>query len=293
MMARSVYFQTLQKNTGAGSFYSVSTGSSVKYSADGLGMDGVGITPAAPNIQITVPDNWGGLTQSPLSLEGSTVTSFTQKADNVSLNVNIMANGDIDRYYQLRDRFMRMWGAGEFTITVKSGDYHGGSQSVNGYLSSVSFDEFRSQSNVKCSATFVATSPWLFTYGTQSIVVDKKLGDLPTIKGPLSTTDGILKTSYLNITNIREAGVTGLTFYSDDLGNARSRLITRILPEDFDEFPSIYTIMDGVVYAYGEGSVLLGTMTVPDGLIGFSADMNAKVEMVQYAEQYEIRDLIS
>ena len=290
-MARSVYFTTLQKNTGAGSFNPIAIGSVVPYSANELGDNGVGIQPVAPNIQITVPENWGGSNQSPSTQEGSIVTSYSQKAENISLNVNIMANGDINRYYQLRDRFMRMWGAGEFTLTVSSGSYHGGKQSVNGYLSTISFDEFRSQDNVKCAATFVPTSPWFFTYGAPSIVVDNKLGDLPTINGPLSSTDGILKTSYMNITRISGAGVEGLTFYSDDLGNARSMVTTRILPDDFDSFPTMYTIMDGTIYAYDD-SLLIGTMTVPDGLIGFKANMGARVEMVQYAERYEIRDLL-
>ena len=297
-MVRQVRFQTLLRPSATGSLSGTSSvGMRVSYTHDVHGQnltDKDYLMLKAPNIEITVPDNWGGSTLSRENVEeGENFNHYNEIGDSIELNIIFMANGNIDKYYQLRDRFMRTWESGEFTLNLYTGNYHGGDQYVNGYLSNISFEEFRTNSNVIGHATFTPTSPWFFQYGFYGNETGLAWGSCPTIYGTIGSRGNgtTLKTNYIAASTITNIG-DGMVFISTNYNDPQRTWKTTVTADDFDTAPSYYEISDGFIYAYDKTIGLIGTMSIPDGLISVSMPSDAKVFMLQYAEQYSVLDTI-
>ena len=300
-MVRKVYFQTLPKGNAAGADAdsNVRILTRIKYSNSDHTTGG-GTKLDSNNIEITVPDSWGSNTlsvESVVDTENNATGMFYAKplADSFSINVIIKANGNIERYYKLRDKFLRLWGTGEFTIILESYDGHGGKQCANGYLSSFVFDEFRSAHNVTAKATFTPTTPWFFEYANQilrdSTEIDpiERFGDCDVLRGhPLVDNEGysMISCNFFEVLRVSEVGDLGFKFNCIDLADPISSSSIYILPDDFESVPDSYTLIAGYVYAWAD-STLIGRVALPQGIVAFGMQPNAIVDSVHYSETYD------
>ncbi|NBK97354.1 MAG: hypothetical protein EOM50_04955 [Erysipelotrichia bacterium] len=304
-MVRKVYFQTLPKGNAAGADVSRDNQFPIRvcYSSSDHITTGVNTNLIADNIEITVPDSWGSNTlnvESVVDAENNATSIFYVKplADSFSINIIIKANGSIERYYKLRDKFLRAWGTGEFTIILESYDGHGGKQCVNGYLSSFAFEEFRSAHTLTAKATFTPTTPWFFEYAN-SIVSDgesqaKRFGDCEVVGGQFPSADGysMIPCNFLEILNISNVGDLGFKFKCIDLADPMSLSSVYILPDDFESVPDNYTIISGYVYGWSAVSAgtrtMIGRIALPQGILAFGVDENAMVRNMHYSETYDM-----
>lgn len=299
-MVRKVFFRTLIEPMSAGYDINQTSERTFLYTAEQHGAHGSGLSLVSPNIEITVPDTWGGTTLSMQKVEKGAGHYFTALAENISLNIIFMAGGDINKYYQLRDRFSRMWGAGEFELGIYTGDYHGGMQWVKGYLSTISFNEFRTNSDVKATATFVPTTPWYFTYSQWGKLLP--LSGLPLLGGEAGDTAGLGTT--INCTFfecVRIVGAKGLVFRSVDKANQHYISEVTVQPGDFEQTPDYYQILNnmcyGFVYPAGsqagsdpeiiDSSIAVGEVALPTPLTSvFIQGAGITVSTLRYGETY-------
>lgn len=270
------------------------------YTAEQHGAHGSGLSLVSPNVEITVPDTWGGTTLSMQKVEKGVGHYFTALAENISLNILFMAGGDINKYYQLRDRFARMWGAGEFELGIYTGDYHGGMQWVKGYLSTISFNEFRTNSDVRATATFVPTTPWYFTYSQWGKMLP--LSSLPLISGEAGDTAGVGTTINCNFFECKQiVGASGLIFRSIDKANQHYFAEVKVYPTDFAQTPDYYQILNNMCYGfvYPDGSqagrdpeiidnsISVGEVALPSPLTSVSIlGSGVTVSTLRYGETY-------
>lgn len=303
-MVRKVYFQTLPKGNAAG-FDPLEEGQFMprfSYSSSDHTTTGVGTKLDSNNIEITVPDSWGSNTlniESVVDAENNSTGIFYAKplADSFSINIIIKANGSIERYYKLRDKFLRLWGTGEFTIILESYDGHGGKQCVNGYLSSFTFDEFRSSHSVTAKATFTPTTPWFFEYASRTFhdggVQLERFGDCELFKGhPIVDQEGysMIPCNFFEILYIENVGDLGFKFNCVDLADPMSSSSVYILPDDFESVPDKYRLIAGYVYAWSNGTQI-GRIALPKGISAFGVDGNAMVRNLHYSETYNVIDV--
>ena len=303
-MVRKVYFQTLPKGNAAGfdpmndSLFMVR----FSYSNNNHTTTGVNTRLNSDNIEITVPDSWGSNTlniESVVDAENNSTGIFYAKplADSFSINIIIKANGSIERYYKLRDKFLRLWGTGEFTIILESYDGHGGKQCVNGYLSSFTFNEFRSSHNVTAKATFTPTTPWFFEYAGGTFndggVQLERFGDCDLLTGhPTVDQEGysMIPCNFFEMLYVENVGDLGFKFNCIDLADPMSSSYVYILPDDFESFPDTYRIISGYVYAWSNGTNI-GRIALPQGIAAFGVDGNAMVRNLHYSETYNMLDI--
>lgn len=299
-MVRKVYFRTLIEPMSAGYDINQTSERTFLYTAEQHGAHGSGLSLASPNVEITVPDTWGGTTLSMQKVEKGAGHYFTALAENISLNILFMAGGDINKYYQLRDKFSRMWGAGEFELGIYTGDYHGGMQWVKGYLSTISFNEFRTNSDVKATATFVPTTPWYFTYSQWGKMLP--LSKLPLISGEAGDTAGLGTTINCDFFEcVRIVGAKGLVFRSVDKANQHYLSEVTVQPDDFEQTPDYYQILNnmcyGFVYPAGsqagsdpeiiDNSIAVGEVALPTPLTSvFIQGSGITVSTLRYGETY-------
>lgn len=296
-MVRQVYFQTIPKIGAAGALSDINASGqiSVCYTTDQHEKGG-GTLLKAPNVEITVPDNWGGNTLvSKDVMDGDNnangITYVEPMADSFSLNIIMKANGNINTYYKLRDQFLRLWGMGEFTVIIKTFDGQGGKQCVDGYISNFVFDEFRSGNDVSGSATFTPTTPWYFEFARpDSEQFNRKFSECPVYNGtPDIDSEGytMIQARFVEAYYIYNAGSMGFKFNSINIGDPLGAISTYILPDDFIETPTSYSIMSGYVYAKDEYSNVIGRIALPKGVVAFGMDGNAIVRDLHYAETYD------
>lgn len=296
-MVRQVYFQTIPKvgAAGAASDINASTQVRVGYTTDQHEIGG-GTLLKAPNVEITVPENWGGNTLVSKDVIDSDnnangITYVEPMADSFSLNIIMKANGNINTYYKLRDQFLRLWGMGEFTVIIKTSDDQGGKQCVDGYISNFVFNEFRSGNDVSGSATFTPTTPWYFEFAIpDGEQFNRKFSECPVYGGtPDVDSEGytMIQARFVEAYHIHNVGSMGFKFNSINLGDPTGRRSTYIVPDDFFKTPTSYVIMNGYVYAKGESDNFIGRIALPKGVIAFGMDGNAIVRDLHYAETYE------
>lgn len=270
------------------------------YTAEQHGAHGSGLSLVSPNVEITVPDTWGGTTLAMQKVDKGAGHYFTALAENISLNILFMAGGDINKYYQLRDRFARMWGAGEFELGIYTGDYHGGMQWVKGYLSTISFNEFRTNSDVKATATFVPTTPWYFTYSQWGKLLP--LSGLPLVSGEAGDTAGLGTTINCNFFECEQiVGASGIIFRSIDKANQHYFAEVKVQPDDFEQTPDYYQILNNMCYGfvYPDGSqagrdpeiidnsISVGEVALPSPLTSVSIlGSGVTVSTLRYGETY-------
>lgn len=300
MSVRKITFLTSYKAISAGSGIDTVGGLNASFSANVLGEHGAdNIDICAPNIQITVPDNWGDSVQSPVAEEDGGISSFKQTASSFDLTVIFKADGDIKKYYQLFDGFTRTWANGLFTIEVNTGSFHGGKQYVDGYISNMTHDEFRTNADVFGKATFVPTSSWYFKFGNDSDSV--KFGDCPLNNGKtVSTVSGVkgIPTSLFEVQNLQNLSAAGIKFYCADPGDSFFETTFTIAPNDFAKSPAPvhYDIVDGIMYGHGaqdgtdsDGSPLFpssGQVALPKYMTGVTMNADATAKSFKYCEQY-------
>lgn len=305
-MVRKVFFRTLISPMSAGHSDNQTNERTFLYTAEQHGAHGSGLSLVSPNIEITVPDTWGGTTLSMQKVEKGAGHYFTALAENISLNVLFMAGGDINKYYQLRDRFARMWGSGEFELGIKTGDYHGGMQWVKGYLSDISFDEFRTNSDVKATATFVPTTPWYFAYSQWGKMLP--LSSLPLISGEAGDTAGVGTIINCNFFECeRIVGATGFAFRSIDKANPHYLTEIDVNPSDFSQTPDYYAILNNMCYgfAYPNGapgewnpeiidtSISVGEIALPDPITSVAIlGAGVTVSTLRYGETYPTKTVL-
>lgn len=305
-MVRKVFFRTLISPMSAGHSDNQTNERTFLYTAERHGAHGSGLSLASPNIEITVPDTWGGTTLSMQKVEKGAGHYFTALAENISLNILFMAGGNINKYYQLRDRFTRMWGVGEFELGIKTGDYHGGMQWVKGYLSDISFNEFRTNSDVKATATFVPTTPWYFTYSQWGEMLP--LSSLPLISGEAGDTAGVGTIINCNFFECeRIVGATGFAFRSVDKANPHYLTEIDVNPSDFAQTPAYYAILNNVCYgfAYPNGapavwdpelidtSVSVGEIALPEPITSVAIlGAGVTVSTLRYGETYPTKTVL-
>lgn len=296
-MVRQVYFQAIPKIGAAGALSDINVAGQlcICYTTDQHETGG-GTVLKAPNVEITVPENWGGNTLVSKDVINSDnnangITYVEPMADSFSLNIIMKANGNINTYYKLRDQFLRLWGMGEFTIIIETFDGQGGKQCVDGYISNFVFDEFRSGNDVSGSATFTPTTPWYFEFaGLDSIQLNRKFSECPVYTGtPDIDSEGytMIQAKFVEAYHIRNVGSMGFKFNSVNIGDPLGVLSTYILPDDFIETPTHYSIMAGYVYAKDESSNVIGRIALPKGIVAFGMDGNAIVRNLHYAETYD------
>ena len=305
-MVRKVFLRTLISPMSAGHSDNQTYERTFPYTAEQHGAHGSGVALVSPNIEITVPDTWGGTTLSMQKVEKGAGHYFTALAENISLNILFMAGGDINKYYQLRDRFARMWGAGEFELGIKTGDYHGGMQWVKGYLSDISFNEFRTNSDVKATATFVPTTPWYFAYSQWGKMLP--LSSLPLISGEAGDTAGVGTIINCNFFECeRIVGATGFAFRSVDKANPHYLTEIEVNPSDFAQTPDYYAILNGMCYgfAYPNGapadwdpelidtSIAVGEIALPDPITSVAIlGSGVTVSTLRYGETYPTKTVL-
>ena len=299
-MVRKVFFRTLIEPMSAGYNTNLTSERTFLYTAEQHGAHGSGLSLVSPNSEITVPDTWGGTTLSMQKIDKGVGHYFTALADNISLNVIFMAGGDINKYYQLRDRFARMWGAGEFELGIQTGDYHGGMQWVKGYLSTISFNEFRTNSDVKATATFVPTTPWYFTYSQWDKLLP--LSSLPLVSGEAGDSSGAGTTINCNFFECaRIVGAKGLVFRSIDKSNQHYMTEVDVRPSDYSKTPDYYQILNGMCYGFVhpagsqagsdptliDDSISVGEIALPSPLTSVSIlGSGVTVGTLRYGETY-------
>lgn len=305
-MVRKVFFRTLISPMSAGHSDNQTNERTFLYTAEQHGAHGSGLSLVSPNIEITVPDTWGGTTLSMQKVEKGAGHYFTALAENISLNVLFMAGGDINKYYQLRDRFARMWGSGEFELGIKTGDYHGGMQWVKGYLSDISFDEFRTNSDVRATATFVPTTPWYFAYSQWGKMLP--LSSLPLISGEAGDFAGVGTVINCNFFECeRIVGATGFAFRSIDKANPHYLTEIDVNPADFSQTPDYYAILNnmcyGFVYPNGapaewnpeiiDTSISVGEIALPDPITSVAIlGAGVTVSTLRYGETYPTKTVL-
>ena len=299
-MVRKVFFRTLIEPMSAGYNTNLTSERTFLYTAKQHGAHGSGLSLVSPNIEITVPDTWGGTTLSMQKIDKGVGHYFTALADNISLNILFMAGGNINKYYQLRDRFARMWGAGEFELGIQTGDYHGGMQWVKGYLSTISFNEFRTNSDVKATATFVPTTPWYFTYSQWDKLLP--LSSLPLVSGEAGDSAGAGTTINCNFFECtRIVGAKGLVFRSIDKSNQHYMTEVDVRPSDYSKTPDYYQILNGMCYGFVrpagsqagsdptliDDSISVGEIALPEPLTSVSIlGSGVTVGTLRYGETY-------
>lgn len=305
-MVRKVFFRTLIEPMSAGYNLNETSEQTFLYTAEQHGAHGSGLSLVSPNIEITVPDTWGGTTLSMQKIDKGVGHYFTALAENISLNILFMAGGDINKYYQLRDRFTRMWGAGEFELGIYTGDYHGGMQWVKGYLSTISFNEFRTNADVKATATFVPTSPWYFTYSQWGKLLP--LSSLPLLKGEAGDLGGVGTTINCNFFECeRIVGTTGLVFSSIDKANQHYMTDVKVHPSDYSKTPDYYQVLNGMCYGFVhpagsqsasdpsiiDDSISVGEIALPDPLTSVTIlGSGVTVSTLRYGETYPTDDVL-
>lgn len=299
-MVRKVFFRTLIEPMSAGYNTNLTSERTFLYTAEQHGAHGSGLSLVSPNIEITVPDTWGGTTLSMQKVDKGVGHYFTALADNISLNILFMAGGNINKYYQLRDRFARMWGSGEFELGIQTGDYHGGMQWVKGYLSTISFNEFRTNSDVKATATFVPTTPWYFTYSQWNKLLP--LSSLPLVSGEAGDSAGAGTTINCNFFECtRIVGAKGLVFRSIDKSNQHYMTEVDVHPSDYSKTPDYYQILNGMCYGFVrpagsqagsdptliDDSISVGEIALPSPLTSVSIlGSGVTVGTLRYGETY-------
>lgn len=308
-MVRKVRLQTIVRPIGAGNDVAANTllGRSVSYTSDDHSAGG-GLSIEAPNIEITVPDNWGANTlsmaqQTNVSDTDSPRASYlTPLGEPITMNIVIKAHGNIDTYYQLRDKFTRTWGNGLFTLNVKTGKYHGGDQFIDGYFSSIDFDEFRTANDISGTAVFTPTTPWYFQYGDMSDVGGLPFGDCPVFRGkPIIDTEGyaMINTNFVAARKIflkNTGSPLGIKIIHADYSDPLHVVTTHILPEDIfqDDLAESCSLVDSCLTTYNnDGQVVDNFDLLPAGILAFGLNPNARVELFHYAETYSIMDLFS
>lgn len=305
-MVRKVFFRTLIEPMSAGYNLNETSEQTFLYTAEQHGAHGSGLSLVSPNVEITVPDTWGGTNLSMQKIDKGVGHYFTALAENISLNVLFMAGGDINKYYQLRDRFTRMWGAGEFELGIKTGDYHGGMQWVKGYLSTISFNEFRTNSDVKATATFVPTTPWYFTYSQWGKLLP--LSSLPLISGEAGDTGGVGTTINCNFFECeRIVGANGLVFSSIDKANQHYMTDVEVHPSDYSKTPDYYQVLNNMCYGFVhpagsqsasdpsliDDSISVGEVALPDPLTSVTIlGSGVAVSTLRYGETYPTNDVL-
>lgn len=304
-MVRKVFFRTLIEPMSAGYYLNETSEQTFLYTAEQHGAHGSGLSLVSPNVEITVPDTWGGTTLSMQKIDKGVGHYFTALAENISLNLLFMAGGDINKYYQLRDRFTRMWGTGEFELGIKTGDYHGGMQWVKGYLSTISFNEFRTNSDVKAVATFVPTTPWYFTYSQWDKLLP--LNRLPLLRGEAGDTGGVGTTINCNFFECeRIVGANGLVFSSIDKANQHYMTEVEVHPSDYSKTPDYYQVLNGMCYGFVhpagsqsasdpsiiDDSISVGEVALPDPLTAVTIlGSGVTVSTLRYSETYSTKDV--
>ena len=305
-MVRKVFFRTLISPMSAGHSDNQTNERTFLYTAEQHGAHGSGLSLESPNIEITVPDTWGGTTLSMQKVEKGAGHYFTALAENITLNILFMAGGDINKYYQLRDRFARMWGSGEFELGIKTGDYHGGMQWVKGYLSDISFNEFRTNSDVKATATFVPTTPWYFAYSQWGKMLP--LSSLPLISGEAGDTAGVGTIINCNFFECeRIVGATGFAFRSIDKANSHYLTEIDVNPADFSQTPDYYAVLNNMCYGFvypgglpGEwdpelidNSISVGEIALPDPITSVAIlGSGVTVSTLRYGETYPTKTVL-
>lgn len=305
-MVRKVFFRTLISPMSAGHSDNQTNERTFLYTAEQHGAHGSGLSLVSPNIEITVPDTWGGTTLAMQKVEKGAGHYFTALAENISLNILFMAGGDINKYYRLRDRFARMWGSGEFELGIKTGDYHGGMQWVKGYLSDISFNEFRTNSDVRATATFVPTTPWYFTYSQWGKMLP--LSSLPLISGEAGDTAGVGTIINCNFFECeRIVGAAGFAFRSVDKANPHYLTEIDVNPADFSQTPDYYAVLNNMCYGFvypngapGEWdpelidtSVSVGEIALPDPITSVAIlGSGVTVSTLRYGETYPTKTVL-
>lgn len=318
-MVRQVYFRSIAKPAGAGAYGAQGiTGymDNVLYTSPDHSLGG-DIMLHSPNVEITVPENWGASTQSMVEESDDAVdevaitqrigTYYTQLGDPIDLNILFKSHGNIDTYYKLRDRFQRLWGAGEFTLIIKTGDYHGGKQCINGYISSFTFDEFRSQNDVIGTATFTPITPWFFTYGNSPSVL-VPFEKCPTIGGTAVPTDDgfyMINTRYVGAYRIRipitDKDTPLFKFNHVNTGDPMDWQTSIYNYQFFDTVAHVehtatnidsFSIYNNTIYARDVNSNIITSLTMPSGLLGFGLPAGSQVGLFDYAEAYSGQGIV-
>lgn len=299
-MVRIVRFKPAFRVNGAGgdaglAIYSfAATYTSRNHSAGG------GMTVEAPNIEVTVPDNWGGNTlsiaQQHLINENDNFplhgTYMSPLASSITMNIIIKAHGNIDTYYKLRDRFVRMWGSGIFTVNIFTGNYHGGNQYVDGYFSSIDFSEFRTSNDVSGTAVFTPITPWYFEYSNG----DERLpfGDCPVLGGkPRIDGEGyaILNCNFVEFRRIypvKGAKADGIKIISADPSDPLHINVENIMSIDIglNNIASC-SLCGSYITTYDDNGVVVNQFDLlPKGLLGIGLDPRTKVRFLHYSETY-------
>lgn len=302
-MVRNVRFKPVFRPTGAGgdasrAIYSFSVSYTSRNHSVGGGMD-----IEAPNIEVTVPDNWGANTLSIVQQKDSggddSVTNgiyLSPLGEPITMNIIIKAHGNIDTYYKLRDRFVRMWGSGLFTVNIYTGKYHGGDQYIDGYFSSIDFDEFRTSNDVSGTAVFTPITPWYFEYapGKESL----PFGDCPVIGGkPRIDEEGYAMINcnfveFRRIYPVSNASAPGIKVVSADPSDPLHVNIDHILPEDILGVTATSCSLCGsYITTYDDNGATVDRFDLlPRGVLGFGLDPKTEVRYFHYAETYSAPD---
>lgn len=300
-MVRKVIFQNIFRLVGAGSDPASEKmfAAAIPYTSDNHSAGG-GLSIAAPNIEITVPDNWGANTLSMIQNEGdsgtSNISSLVPLGDAITMNIVIKAHGNINTYYRLRDMFVRTWGTGVFTVNIQTGDYYGGNQFIDGYFSSIEFDEFRSSNDVSGTGVFTPITPWYFQYGKFNETL--RFGDCPVFSGkPKIDSEGyaMINTNFISAITInlkKSDNPSGIKIISADYADPIKVHYTHILPEDiFPGDSGSCSILDSQLYARDEHGLLTTSLELPTGILAFGLNPNATVKLFHYSEKYTMADM--
>lgn len=263
---------------------------------------GGGLNIEAPNIEVTVPDNWGGNTLSPVQQQqdsNNKIGYFSPLGSPITMNIIIKAHGNIDNYYKLRDKFVRTWGTGLFTVNIITGNYHGGNQCIDGYFSSIDFDEFRSSNDVSGTAVFTPTTPWYFDYadGNESL----PFGDCPVLGGkPTIDSEGyaMINTNFAEFRRIypvKDEGVaaSGIKIISANYDDPLHTDTTLILPEDIfhDGIATSCSLFGSYITTYDDNGAAIDQFDIlPQGLLAIGLNPKTKVRRFHYSETYAAKD---
>lgn len=262
---------------------------------------GGGLSIESPNIEVTVPDNWGGNTLSPVQQpdHDDKIGYLSPLGSSITMNIIIKAHGNIDNYYKLRDRFVRTWGAGIFTVNIFTGLYHGGEQYIDGYFSSIDFDEFRSPNDVSGTAVFTPITPWYFEYadGRDS----QPFGNCPVIGGkPKIDKDGyaMINTNFAEFRRIypvKDEGTfaSGIKIISAKYNDPLHTDTDLILPEDIFHggIATSCSLVDTYLTTYDDNGAVIDQFDIlPKGLLAIGLNPKTKVRRFHYAETYAAPD---
>ena len=299
-MVRKVSFRPAYRVNGAGgdAGYKIYT-FSASYTSSNHSAGG-GMSVEAPNIEVTVPDNWGGNT---LSIEQQRASHWDDSLTNgtymsplaspITMNIIIKAHGNIDTYYKLRDRFVRMWGSGIFAVNIFTGNYHGGSQSVDGYFSSIDFDEFRTSNDISGTAVFTPITPWYFEYA--NTIERLPFGDCPVLGGkPRIDEEGyaILNCNFVEFRRIyplENTKALGIKIISADPSDPLHIQVDHVLPVDIfgGGIAKSCSLCGSYITTYDDNGVAVDQFDLlPKGILGIGLDPRTKVRYLHYSETY-------